>query len=92
MIVVDCESGYSCQQQDKMSWEVVYVIKRVRQMFSNIVSKIVWSVGWRVVKLKFVLNVMLEPKIDLYIVAIPLKPWRGVVSHDIPQRRGCILI
>ena len=75
----------------KKSWEVVYVIEKVRQLFSkHRISKIVSSVwGYRQkkcsvlcckvidacttsndvwVKSKCVLNAMLEPKIDLYIV------------------------
>ena len=79
----------------KKSWEVVYIIEKVRQLFSKhsqedcfvglveggtdrksvvlcckvidacTTSNDVW------VKSKFVLNVMLEPKVDLYTVAIP---------------------
>ena len=33
------------------SWKVVYVIEKVRQLFSkHRVSKIVWSVWWRAVQ------------------------------------------
>ena len=37
------------------SWEVVYVIKKVRQLFSkHRVSNIVLLVGWRAVKKKYI--------------------------------------
>ena len=33
MIVVDCQYGYACHQQDKQLF--VYVVKKVRQLFSE---------------------------------------------------------
>ena len=51
MIVMDCQSGYSFHQQDKQILEVVYIIMKVRQLFSkHRVSKIVSSVWWRAVQ------------------------------------------
>ena len=51
MIVMDCQSGYSYHHKTNKSWEVVYVIENVRQLFSkHRVSKIVSSVWWRAVE------------------------------------------
>ena len=51
MIVVDCHNGIHVTNKTNKSWEVVYVIKKVRQLFrKHRVSKIVSSVGWRAVQ------------------------------------------
>ena len=55
MIVMDRQSGYSYHQQTNKqtnkSWEVVYIIEKVRQLFSkHRVSMIVSSVWWRAVQ------------------------------------------
>ena len=53
------------------SWEVAYVIEKVRQLFSkHRVSKIAGGIWWRVEGCT-TSNVMLVPKVDLYTVAIP---------------------
>ena len=75
------------------SWEAVYVIEKVRQLFGKVrlfrrfgggryrqnkcsvlcckvIDACTISNDVRV-KSKFVLNMMLEPKVDLYTVAIP---------------------
>ena len=51
MIVMDCQSGYSYHQRDKHILGVVYMIKKVGQLFNkHRVSKIASSDWWRAVQ------------------------------------------
>ena len=51
MIIMDKKVDIHVTNNTTKSWEVVYLIKKVRQLFSkHRVSKIVSSVGWRAVQ------------------------------------------
>ena len=51
MIVIDCQVDIHITNETNKSWEVVYIIEKVRQLLSkHRVSKIVLSVRWRAVQ------------------------------------------